>query len=137
MSEINWLEELGWSQENVDDLRSTGYAYIKQGKYEIAAKFFKALVALQPENAYNRQTMGALYLQLNEPENAIVELKKALKIDSKHPPTLLNLCRAYLALGKIDEALKICQALKKSDMPSVSNMAKAYLLAYSKPKKTN
>ena len=49
MSRINWLEELEWGEDQIEELRIAGYAYLRQGKYDIALKFFKALVILDPQ----------------------------------------------------------------------------------------
>ncbi len=44
MSKINWRESLGWSEEVLEEMRATGYAYIRQGKYDIALPFLKLFV---------------------------------------------------------------------------------------------
>ena len=71
MSKINWLKELGWTEDHLDEIRNAGYSYIRQGKYDIALPFFEALVILNPDSAYDAQALGALYLQTNQPEQAI------------------------------------------------------------------
>lgn len=126
----NWLESLGWNQEHVEDLRFTGFSYIRQGKYDIALPFFEALHVLDPDSVYDAQTLGALYLQLNMAEKAIECFNQALKLETDHSPTLLNLCKSFLMLGKIDEALKLATILKDDSSPYISNTAKALILAY-------
>lgn len=131
MSRIDWVQALGWREEHLEDLRYTGYSYIRQGKYEIALPFFEALAILAPNNTYDSQTLGALYLQLQDPKKAIQCLDKALKTEGDHGPTLLNLTKAFLMLGKKEEALKLAQILQNEPMPSIAGVAKALLLAYS------
>ncbi len=131
MSTKNWLQELGWNEEQVEDLRFTGFAYIRQGKYDIALPFFEALVVLEPESSYDAQTLGALYLQLNNPVKALKAIDKALKLDADHAPTLLNLTKALLMLGRTDDALKLANILKNEQDPMISNIAKALILAWS------
>lgn len=131
MSKINWRESLGWSEEILEEMRATGYAYVRQGKYDIAMPFFEALCVLDPDNAYDTQTLGAIYLQLNNPAKALKYFDKALKIDADHAPTLLNLTKALFMLGKKEEALKLANILKNESNPAISNMAKALILAYS------
>ncbi len=131
MSKKNWLAELGWTEEQVEDLRFTGYAYIRQGKYDIALPFFEALAILEPDSAYDAQTLGALYLQLNNPIKALKAIDKALKIEAEHAPTLLNLTKALFMLGRKQEALKLANILKNEPNPAVSNVAKALILAWS------
>ena len=130
MSSRNWLEELGWTQENLEDLRYTGYSYIRQGKYEIAKPFFEALSVLVPNEIYDIQTLGAIYLELKEPEKAMKYFDQALKLDQTDGPTLLNLSKALFMLKRKDEALKVCRILAKNEDKILSNIAKALLLAY-------
>jgi len=65
MGKINWTEKLGWNDEQIEELRMTAYAYIRQGKYDMALDFFKALRVLEPDNLYGAQTVGAIYVQLS------------------------------------------------------------------------
>jgi tetratricopeptide (TPR) repeat protein len=131
MNAVNWMDALKWSEENLEDLRNGGYAYIRQGKYDIALHFFKALCVLDTESAYNYQTLGALYLELGEANKAIEKLNRALQMKGDHAPTLLNLCKALVLVGKKGEALKLAELLSKEKNAKVANMARALLLAYS------
>lgn len=130
MSKINWTKELKWNEEHLDDLRYTGFSYLKQGKYDIAITFFEALTVLDPDNAYDAQTLGALFLQIGEPKKAIKWLDHALKIEGDHAPTLLNLCKALFMLGKKDEGLKLANILKNEPSLQISNIARALILAH-------
>jgi tetratricopeptide (TPR) repeat protein len=131
MSKINWIERLSWTDEHIEDLRYTGFSYIRQGKYDIALSFFEALVILNPQDIYDNQTLGAIYLQLNEPLKAMHYFDIALKIDPEDGATLLNLAKAFFMLEKKEEGLKICQIIKSNQDSYISNVAKALLLAYS------
>lgn len=130
MSRIDWKKELGWNNDQIEDLRFTAYAYIRQGKYDIALPIFEALSALDPESAYDAQTLGALYLQLNNPLKALKSFDRALKIEGEHSPTLLNLTKALFMLGKREEGLKLANILKNERDAAISNVAKALILAY-------
>lgn len=130
MSRINWLEKLKWNEEQIEDIQNAAYAYIKQGKYDIALPFFEALVVLEPDNPYNSQTLGALHLQLGHAKEAIRALDQALKIEADHGPTLLNLTKALFMLGKREEGLKLAHILKNEKDLSISNVARALILAY-------
>lgn len=131
MGTIDWKKKLNWSEEQLLDLRNAGYAYIRQGKYEIALPFFEGLVVLDSESAYDIQTLGAIYLQLNNPAKALKCFDKALKINGEHAFTLLNITKALFALGRKEEGLKLANILKNEPDPAVSNVAKAFLLAFS------
>ena len=132
MSTRNWAEELKWTPEHLEELRHTGYAYIRQGKYEIALAFFEALVILDRESAYDAQTLGALYLQLNEPKKALKFFDLALKLDPNNSgPILLNLAKTFFFMGRKEEGLKLVHILKNDPDSGISNTAKALILAYS------
>lgn len=128
---MNWLEKLGWNNEQLDDLQYVGFAYIRQGKYEIALPIFEALCVLNPEDAYNPQTLGAIYLQMGQPNKALKCFDRALKLDADHAPTLLNLAKTFFMLGRTDEGLKLANILKEEPNPAISSNAKALILAYS------
>lgn len=130
MSHINWMEKLGWDLEHLEDLRVTAYAYIRQGKYDIALPIFEALCLLNESDPYDAQTLGALYLQMNNPAKALKTFDRALKMEGDHGPTLLNVAKALFMLGKKDEGLKLAKILEKEKDPFISNTAKALLLAY-------
>lgn len=131
MSSINWMEKLRWTEEHVEDLRYTGYSYVRQGKYDIALAFFEALEILDPQSAYDAETLGAIYLQINDFQNALKHFNRALKLESANKPSImLNLAKTFFAMGKKEEGLKIVKVLKKDKNPSISNVAKAFLLAY-------
>jgi tetratricopeptide (TPR) repeat protein len=128
---MNWLEILGWSQEELEDLRFVGYSYIKQGRYEIASTFFEALAVLAPQNAYDLQTLGALYLQTGNNILALNYLERALRLDPSHLPTLLNRTKALFALGYRKQALTQARQLEKAGDPDIAGQASALLLAHS------
>lgn len=130
MSKINWLKTLNWTEEHLDDLRVAGYAYIRQGKYEIALPIYEALAVLDPESAYDAQTLGAIYLQMNQPLKALKSFDKALKLDADHAATLLNVTKALFMLGRKEEGLKLAHILKKEKNTQIANTANALIMAY-------
>lgn len=130
MSRINWKKELKWTDDHLEDLRYTGYAYLRQGKYDIAITFFEALAIIDQESAYDSQTLGALYLQKGDAKTAIKWLDRALKIDGDHGPTLLNMCKALFMIGKKEEGLKLAYILKKEPNLNIANVATALILAH-------
>lgn len=128
---MDWKEALSWSEGELEELRHTGFAYIQQGKYEIALKFFKALVILQPDSVYDASTLGALYLQLNMAEEALPHFERALQLEKeKRGPILLNLSKAFFSMGRREEGIKIAQTIGEDPDPLIANGAKALLLAY-------
>lgn len=131
MTKVNWRQEMKVSEDQISDLRYAGYSYLRQGKYSIALRFFEALVILDPESAYDSQTLGALYLETGNPGKALVFFDRALKLEADHAPTLLNLCKAFFMLGRVEEGLKLANILKSNSDPKASSVSRALILAYS------
>jgi len=131
MEKCSWLDILGWTVNEIEDLRYMGYSYIKQGHYDIALKFFEALTILSEEHVYDLQTLGALYLQTGNNLMALNYLEKAIKADPSHGPTLLNRSKALLALGYKKQGLMQARSLEVHPETSISSQASALSLAYS------
>ena len=131
MAGVEWKEMLGWQEEHLEELRFAGFGFLREGKYDKAQRFFQALIILDPENPYDRQTLGALFLQQGKNEKAIEHLEKALQLDPEHEPTLLNKAKALFSLGKKPEALQIIEKLQKSRDELIANDAAALVLAHS------
>lgn len=130
MSSIKWQEIVGWDSDALEDLRFLGYAYLKQGKYEIAKSFFEALVAINPQSLYDLQTLGGLYLETGQNLQALSTIEQALKLDSHHAETLLNRAKALFALGYRRQALAQTKALGGHSDKQVASQATALLLAF-------
>ena len=131
MSQVNWLETLGWGEDELDDLRFVGYSYIKQGKYDTALTFFEALIVLSKNHSYELQTLGALYLQLGDNLSALNYLEQALKVEPEHQPTLLNRTKALFLLGYKRQALTQAEHLQKTGSKEMQDSASALIMAYS------
>ena len=130
MSNRNWLEILGWGQEEISDLRNAAYSYIRQGIYDVAITLFDALSVLAPPIPYDLQTMGALYLQTGNGLKSLDYLDRALKIDSTHLPTQLNRAKALFMLGYKRQGLIQAMELEKCPDPEIAAQASALILSY-------
>jgi tetratricopeptide (TPR) repeat protein len=130
MSDVNWLEILGWEKQEMEDLRYVAYSYIKQGIYDTALVFFDALAVLAPPTAYDLQTMGALHLQLGNGLKALEFLDRALKLDPHHFPTQLNRAKALFMLGYKRQGLSQALELEKVEDPAIASQASALVLAH-------
>lgn len=130
MSQINWMEILGWHEEEINDLRFVAYSYIKQGVYDVALTFFDALCILVPPTAYDLQTIGALHLQLGNGLKALDFIDRALKIEPEHLATQMNRAKALFMLGYKKQALSQVEELEKSIDPTIATQAAALVLAY-------
>ncbi len=131
MSQVNWLEILGWNAEELEDIRFVGFSYIRQGHYDLATSFFEALVILSPSTTYDLQTLGALYLQKGNHLAALNYLEKAVRGDPNHGPTLLNRAKALFALGYSKQGILQAKALQVNPEARIADQASALILAYS------
>lgn len=127
MIELDWQDILGWKSEHISQARSLGYLYYKQGQYDIASKFFEALLVINPHALYELRTLGATYYKLDRPKEALVLLDRALDIDPSHLPTLMNRCRILLALGDRRSALEIASLLRDCGNQRVAKTADALI----------
>jgi tetratricopeptide (TPR) repeat protein len=130
MGKRNWMETLHWTSDHTEEIRHVAFAYIRQGKYDIAIPLFEALCILETDNVYDLQTLGALYVQINKPEKAIICLNKALQLDAEHGPTLLNLMKAFFMKGQIEEGKRLATILQKDSDPYIAGTAAALLMCY-------
>jgi tetratricopeptide (TPR) repeat protein len=130
MADLNWLEILDWGPEQLEDLRFVGYSYIKEGKYDIALSFFKALVTLNPTSPYDLQTLGAIFLEKGNHLDALNYLEQSLKIAPTHLPSKLNKAKALASLGYKKQAVLVAKELEKSSDPDIGKQASALLLSF-------
>jgi tetratricopeptide (TPR) repeat protein len=130
MSQINWMEILGWQENEIHDLRYVAYSYIKEGIYEVALKLFDALAVLTPPNAYDLQTVGALHLQMGDGLKALDFLDRSLKLEPHHLPTLLNRAKALFMLGYKKQGLTQAMDLQKHKDKDVAEQALSLILSY-------
>jgi len=129
---IDWMSTLGWNEDHLEEFRNAGYAYIRQGRYEDALPFYEALYVLNPNNFYDVQTLGALYVQLNKPKEAIKYLDLALQLEADQSPTLFNLAKAFFMDNRAEEGVKLATMLQKDQNPFIASQAAALILAYRK-----
>lgn len=130
MADFDWKEILGWNIEQMQELRFSGFSYLREGHYDKALIFFEGLVVLDPNNLYDTQTLGALYLQMGKKEKALSMLNQALALDPHHEPTLLNKVKALLLNGNKEEAISLARTLEKSQDPTIAGDASALILGY-------
>lgn len=128
----DWLNILGWTQTHLDELRFMGFDILKEGQYQRARTYFESLIILDPSSIYDKQTLGAIYTELNEHQKALDTLNEVLASEPEDAPSLLNKTKVLIGLGQITEALVIAQSLTRSKDKTIANDAEALILAYSK-----
>lgn len=130
MAKVNWREILGWTNDQLEELRFSGFSFLREGHYKKALLFFEALVILDPDSAYDAQTLGALYLQMGDNQKALKILNQALKLEPVHEPTLLNKAKALFAVNQRQEALSLVKDLERSSDATIAGDASALIAAH-------
>lgn len=130
MNQTEWKEVVGLDPLQIEQIRAAGYAYLKQGQYDTALCFFKALVTLEPESVYDLQTLGALFLEIGEYREALETLEHALNLDRSHAKTAYNRASTLLLLGYKKPAHVELLRLSSIDDPVIASKSQALLLAH-------
>lgn len=131
MSELNWTQILGWDEEQIEEMRITAFLYIREGRYDVAKHFCEALAVLNPSNPHDISTLGALYLQLNNPVSALNYLDKAKVLDPDNKLIQINRIKAMLELGYKEEGVKLLKDfIPKCKDPFIASDAEALVQAY-------
>jgi predicted Zn-dependent protease len=130
MAKVDWKSVLGWSDEQINDLRYLAYSYIRVGKYNYALTMFESLVALAPDSLYDLQTLGAINLELGNNAKALTLIEKALKLDPNHLPTKLNKVKAMFLLGYKEPATLEAKALMKCPDQRIAESADVLIRSY-------
>jgi tetratricopeptide (TPR) repeat protein len=128
---MNWAEYLGWSKQQMDDLRYTGYLYLVEGKYSISSSFFEAIIILDPGNIADLETLGALYLEEGNSLGALNLFNRSLQVNPDNHLTLINKAKALFNIGQKKQALVIAKMLLQSEEKKIKNQAEALVIAYS------
>ncbi len=132
MSELNWSKILGWDDAEIEELRITAFLYIREGKYEIAQSFCETLAVLNPSSSYDLATLGAIYLQLNNPVSALTYLDRAKVANPRSQTIQINRIKALLQLGYREEGLRLLSTfIPLCKDKFISSDAQALKIAYS------
>ena len=105
---------LGWSKRHFDETRSCAYLYFKQGSFDIARKFFQALVLLDPNSIYDQLMLGSSLLELDETKQALQCFNHVLDLKPDHTQALFLRFKALLALQDNIQAQEIGRMLLQS-----------------------
>lgn len=98
-------------------------SYLQIGDYINALKELAEAQKLKPDSAELHNLMGLAYIGKKEIDKAIEHLQKAIEIDPKYTEARNNLCRAYGAAGKWDEAIKQCEIATKDILYATPHFA--------------
>jgi tetratricopeptide (TPR) repeat protein len=131
MGAINWKEVVGWNDEQLEELELTAFAYLRQGKYDVALDILQALAVIRKDHVYTIQTLGGLLLEMDRPDEALPHLEHALKLLPDDAPTKMNKTKALFMLHRKEEGLEMAYQLRKNKNFEIASVAKALILAHS------
>ena len=79
------------------------------------------IIEMDPTFAIGHKQLGDAYLLKQMDKEAVAELQMAVRLSGGSPICIADLARAYVASGKMNEAVKLLSDLKKSSTTSFTN----------------
>jgi len=110
--------------------RNIGDASAELFDRERALEAYAISLRIQPNDARTRLALGRFYLERNESEKAVVELRAAVDLKQDLPGALAGLGRAYRRLGDLPATVNILEravTLDPADQESRYGLAQALL----------
>lgn len=90
-------------------LNALGLYHYRGGRLEAAKLFFARALAKHASSPALHSNMGAVLMAEEDYAGALVEFKKAIRLDDGHGPTLANLGSLYVSLGDYSKAQPILE----------------------------
>src|ERR1700674_4721736 len=82
--------------------------------YDESVKQGRKIIEMDSTFAIGHKQLGDAYLLKQMDKEAVAELQKAVRLSGGSPICIADLARAYVASGKMNEAVKLLNDLKKS-----------------------
>ncbi len=114
-----------------DAHNNLGVIYLNHNKYDLAEKYFKNAIEIDPEFKTGYMNLGVVYDRRNQLDKALEMYKTVLKKYPNYPLGLRNLGIGYRRLNKYDEALEQFEKaikVKGDDYKAWSEIGYIYLL---------
>lgn len=107
---------------------------LERGEFQRCSTFLNEALKVNPNNAYLWLNLGACYLHLGKPDDAVDPMSKAVKLLPERGPFRGQLARTLEKIGKLDEAEKHFRELLKIEPDNpVVHMWLAGFLAKHRP----
>ena len=105
------------ADEAPDDVQSRvdlGNLYHEARRFEDAAPWFEAALALSPDLVEVSTDLGVAYYYLGSVDRALAQLERSLEIDPAHAGTLLNIgIVRYFGRGDLAGAIEVWEELQR------------------------
>src|SRR5688572_11777181 len=111
-----------WTDDEVYLVAVRGHSLFLQGRYAESAAIFEGLHAVRPRDFYCANALAALYIQLGQIERAIDILSEALSSQPDHLETRARRCEAYVMAGRLAEARKDGEVLRRASGSSPARL---------------
>jgi tetratricopeptide (TPR) repeat protein len=100
-----------------DTVVKLGNIYSSAGRFEDAARWYTAALAKRPDDSDTRSELAlTFYLRTpRQPEQAIAELRRSLKTDPNHVPSLHNLAMMLIETKQYAESESTLARLEQAD----------------------
>jgi tetratricopeptide (TPR) repeat protein len=105
------LEKLAADPESVNLNIETGNLLFDIGRFDEAIPFYQRALGRDSLNIGVQIDLAVCFFNLRNSERAILEMKKALKIEPNHPKGLFNMGIIYYNLGEIEQVRKYWEIL--------------------------
>src|SRR5580692_5826300 len=89
--------------------------------YDESLKQSRKIIEMDSTFAIGHKQLGDAYLLKQMDKEAVAELQMAVRLSGGSPICIADLARAYVASGKMNEAVKLLSSLKKSSNTSFTN----------------
>src|ERR1700683_1312093 len=86
--------------------------------YDESVEQGRKIIEMDSTFAVGHKQLGDAYLLKQMDKEAVAELQKAVQRSGGSPICIADLARAYVASGRMNEAIKLLSDLKKSSNPS-------------------
>lgn len=106
-----------------------GVMYTQMGDFDIAEKYLKRAIAVNPKDPVDRYNLGIVNLKQNDKEKALQQFVKAEELGKQDSKIMENLGEAYLSLKEYDKSLNAYNALlgvNQRDVRILSRIAEIY-----------
>ena len=125
-----YLAALSLEPKDFDANVNLAACYFDQGQYDLAEKYAKAAIAIDPNSALAKYNLGLIYEAANRPYEAIRSFKDSLELDVHQPKLLLALGRVYIKLNRLRDAQKVFELAAKDAPESAEAWEQVGLAAY-------
>jgi type IV pilus assembly protein PilF len=85
-------------------LTNLGFAYYNKGNYQMAERYYRQALDLQPRYIIALRGLGRTYLAAGKISQAVETLEKAVEMAPRFPALYLDMARAYAAAADLEAA---------------------------------